>query len=88
MDSDPQAIHRIEGKLDEIIKFLRLSSDPSVPPSTFVPDKPAQKGAICPVCTSVISFAPAAHWDTEAGEYKADGFRRHCLCKITNTPRF
>ncbi len=24
MDSDPQAIHRIEGKLDEIIKFVLL----------------------------------------------------------------
>lgn len=88
MDSDPQAIHRIEGKLDEIIKFLRHSSDPSVAPKTFVPDRPNEPSRVCPVCTSVISFAPQTTLDPKTGEITSNGFRRHCLCKITTTPRF
>lgn len=76
MDADPQAIHRIESKLDEILKCLKMST-------SYTPEKISDKNRQCPVCNEVITFAPSAHFDDKKGIMVPDGVRRHCLCKIT-----
>jgi hypothetical protein len=84
MSIDPEQLHRIEGKLDELLQHIR---ERQIDPNTvFIPKKP-KAPRLCPVCEEPISWVPEVSRD-QTGKITVNASKRACGCLKTTTPLF